>query len=226
MTTDEQRLAELETMEERLDSEIAIRDEHFSNIYGKILDLSSDVDGYLGEFHFMAVQQTIDELQQIIDRIDISELLELALLSGIRTGRELPENPSEHVDAVPRLTYEQLPDTEDDAGDEGIWEDPLRVRVSYCADHIRRLFRYFEETWGTVTSAARAGDSYAVHNSLTNIRAIHEEAGNAYKMWEVCVAELYQESPGSLGWAGETLRDTERWLAARKHEGNTGEPSQ
>ncbi|MFD4599875.1 hypothetical protein ACFWPQ_17845 [Streptomyces sp. NPDC058464] len=150
----------------------------------------------------------------------------------------LPELPAEEV-AHPTLTLEELlrdsqRELEEreasarqiwgDEGDEADLEDALheartdviRDRATRAGRHLMELCEYIaEELCPRLVTSAENGNIKEALEALAAIDVAGKEAEPAYKVYEVALSEQYENSPYSLGAAGEDLMLFEGWLGTQ-----------
>ncbi|QUX29442.1 hypothetical protein KGD83_02285 [Nocardiopsis akebiae] len=218
--------SEMDGLLDRLGEELQSLVQEFSDYFGSVEEqLEVDVD--LADFNFTEVRESLgativalgrpprDLVMSYFRLADVCgpELLERAAFdwSDRLSGAEYKPSPD-----VPRLTEAGLPKVEEEEFEDlgngkslKVYpcpqEDSLRERVGDCADHIRFLGRYFEDVQCAVLDALWAFDRVGAEEEMRRLEALGREVDDALCLWEREVSKLYEESPGSLGHAGDIM---------------------
>jgi hypothetical protein len=185
-----------------------------SDAYGRVVDDASEVDVYLADSMYEQVKQAIESLAALVTSAEVTNAIEIVALCPPTERRDLPGGD---VPPIPALALAQLPAkagaTDDDIYDE--FTESLRERERHCADHIRRLFDVAAELLTDLETAAGAGDAAYVKGLLDRLAELPKELLSAYELWELCLADLYNENPGNLGSVGDMVASVETWLPTR-----------
>ena len=112
------------------------------------------------------------------------------------------------------VSVADLPAVADPDGDDDYDEvtESLRDREGRCSDHIRRLFDAAEAWLEQTTTAAEAGRLDLVEELLARREELPEALMSAYKLWELCLVDLYNDNPSNLGATGDLIASMETWL--------------
>ena len=207
--------AENDLNAEELDAEINAIGETFGDMIGWVWEIASELENRLAEYDFMQVKESVEQFASFVENLDGAQLRRRAKLTVLLHKSGPPSEVAE-IGPVPYLNKDELPIFRPPASNTDSYDarmDFLDDRVSRCSKHIRRLLTYFEESWEVITDAAQEGDAETAADLLDDIRALGEEARSAYNLWEASLATKYNESPGSLGYAGEMIDATLEWLA-------------
>lgn len=224
MAYDHDHHADIGAPVERREGEIAALTNELNDVYGRICEVASELDGQLAGFDYLGVHRSIDALDALVRHDAVLEqLAELVAAVGSATQEAAPVGDR----GVPYLDADGLPsravpdDVDVDDRREAL-VDALRNRVKCCADHLRGLCRLIEECWEAAIAAAAVGDVAAVSVRVAVLRTAVWQARCDHDLWQAGVAELFEQSPASLGWSGETLHGFASWQAAGPGAGGAG----
>lgn len=107
MIIDHDRFVELESLEERLDSEMNALRDVLSEVENRASDIAWELDDYLAEYHFSMVEESIDQLAELVGVKEIDDLKLLSALARIRNDTAQVIAPEGNE--IPTLSKEQLP---------------------------------------------------------------------------------------------------------------------
>lgn len=212
--------AQVNSIRERRDEEIAVISEYVSESINAMSELRSEVDDYLAEYEYMRVSQAVDEAVGIIESASgDDQLAELVELASLRLpGDRSPDPVGDGLEPLRRLTTADLPpvvvneEIYNDDEQSGLRIETQRDRVNDCAQHLRYLFDVFEsELWPRVLAAAQAGDRSTTESLVGRCPDLVAELRSTHDLWMLELNELYEETPGSLGQSGETTSAFGTW---------------
>ncbi|WP_229400151.1 hypothetical protein [Micromonospora okii] len=202
---------------ERLEDEIAFLAENLAVACGEIDELAYELDDHLAENDLERVESAVNQLEGLLDEEVAGDLVSLARLCAVRDGH--PADEDRNDPPVPTLTADELPPFVPDQDQEDEDEariDNLRERMGTVADHLRSLFSFTSDRFGSARTAAEHG---YVGRSLSELRLARKAAAEVppgYKLWMRCLNDLYLVSPSSLGAYGHMLMDFEAFLQAER----------
>lgn len=200
---------------EELEEQAEAMRDGLSTIYGQISELAMEVDDYLAEYRYDDVEQAIESLAALVSGSEVEEAVDLARLRESLDGNERADGGASPDLQIPRLTEADLPAIAEPEGDDDYDEvaESLRDREGRCSDHIRRLFDAAEGWLERAITAAEAGRVAQVEELLGRREELSVELTSAYKLWELCLVDLYNDNPSNLGAVGDLIASMGAWLA-------------
>ncbi|MGI5523180.1 hypothetical protein ACQEUX_19930 [Micromonospora sp. CA-259024] len=210
-------MSEDDDYDEELAEQIDALRGDLSSVYGQIVEMSSEIDDYLAEYRYDAVEQTIESISALITSTAVEDLAELGRLC-LGADSDPGSDETVVVAQVPRLAAGDLPvviePEEGDDYDEVV--SSLREREDRCADHVRRLFDCAEQLWEQATAAAEAGRLGQADEAVSRLRELPAELTSAYSLWELSLVALYNDDPGNLGYVGDMVATFESRLVGHR----------
>jgi len=204
------------------------RDELVESARADLLDVchaieENDLDVDLADNHYDSVMRGVDEIIDHLQGLEEADLRELARLSAI----PLDDRNHAAIDGPralrpPPVAADPAALTFDEDDNESYRDDEMRrvlvENVDDQADHLRYLSDYAADLVRTIVAISGTGDDERAIAALQGRDAVITELRSTFTAWEVALATLDGEAPGSAGVASEMIEITHAFLRDQRHQ--------